>query len=255
VTIQKDDYYNKRDVLSNSGYKLFTRCQAQWLAWVKGEYQGEETEALVVGRYVHTALLEPEKMVEFVKENEKEVIARSGPNKGGKKAPFVEADTMVAAVRRQPFASSFLVGDVETVLEGEVGGRKWKGKTDVINVDAGRIVDLKTTEAFGTVWAPSEGERRPWHEYIWSQAALYCELARQEFGREFEFVVVGVTKQDPPDVGVFRFADLGKLSAELAKLIATAAVMEGVLSGAEAVACGRCRYCRSKKVITQAEVL
>lgn len=253
--IDKGSYYEERGILSNSGYKLFIRCQAQWLAWVKGEYSGEETEALVVGHYVHTALLEPEKLVQFVKDHEQDIIARAGANKGGKKAPFVEADSMVAAVRRQPFAASFLVGDVETVIEGEINGRRWKGKTDIINVDVGRIVDLKTTESFGTVWAPSAGERQPWHGYIWSQAALYIALARQEFGREFEFYVVGVTKESPPDVGVFKFADQGRLSGELAKLSETAATMEGVLSGATPTACGRCRYCRSVKVLSKEEVL
>ena len=68
-----ENYYSPeadRDYMSCSQYQDFLRCEAAAMAKIHGLYTPEQTEALIVGNYFHTALESEEAHQRFCAENE-----------------------------------------------------------------------------------------------------------------------------------------------------------------------------------------
>ena len=56
MKINKDNYYSSEadlNTMSVSQYKLWLKCERQALAKVRGEYKALETDAFLLGKYVH----------------------------------------------------------------------------------------------------------------------------------------------------------------------------------------------------------
>ena len=56
MQINKDNYYSIEADLSTmsvSQYKLWLKCERQALAKIRGEYRQSETDAFLLGKYVH----------------------------------------------------------------------------------------------------------------------------------------------------------------------------------------------------------
>ena len=113
----------------------------------------ERIPAFLVGGYFHTAILEPEKLknfkiVEATTRNTKKYKEISDGELCLLQHEADKTEALVETVLANDYARS-LIRPIDFEYEkpaiGELFGRQWKGKADIINHDDGLIVDLKTT--------------------------------------------------------------------------------------------------------------
>ena len=82
------------------------------------------------------------------------------------------------------------------------------------------------------------------------RAAVYSEIYKQAAGSSVNphFLLLCVTKQDPPDKEVFRLNDEQIYSMELEKIKRNTGRIKRIKEGSiKPTRCGKCAYCRSTK--------
>ena len=150
----------------------------------------------------------------------------------------------------------FMSGDKQVILTGEIAGVKYKIKTDVLNLEKNRIVDLKYVKDFNLIWDEEDKTKKHFIEY-WGyviQGAIYREIVRQVFGVKMPFYIAAITKEENTNYDVFEIAekDLDEaLEYVIEKTPHIAALKQGKEKPRE---CGNCRYCRSVKKLKGATV-
>ena len=175
----------------------------------------ERIPAFLVGGYFHTAILEPEKLknfkiVEATTRNTKKYKEISDGELCLLKHEADKTEALVETVLANDYARS-LIRPIDFEYEkpaiGELFGRQWKGKADIINHDDGLIVDLKTTGDLDRFrWSAKK------YNYD-SQAYIYREL----FGYDMIFLAIDKTTRK---IGIFdcsdKFYETGKEKVERA---------------------------------------
>jgi hypothetical protein len=181
------------------------------------------------------------------------VLSKSGPTKGKPKAGFVVIDRMIARLRRELVWNDFMeLSDKEQVITPVLGGVAWKMQIDFIAHSVKAFGDLKSAKDFEWSYNSEYKVRTPWYEGYWLQLGMYRAGIRAVFGFDYSPCIIGATKQDPPDICAVDFEDHGRrLSAEvemcLLKLPEVMAWKTGLVTPQE---CGKCDYCRERKVLT-----
>lgn len=284
--LSEEQYYSResdKKYMSPTLYKGLCRCSERTMAFLRGEYEFQSSPSLVIGQVVEAMLLDedpasviaqhPEmfsvKLVEhagtipMVGGQYPELVTRNGTWKSGAltkarelmpeafqqetklKSDFEIIDQVVERVRRDAVAMEYLQGEHQVVLTGSIGGVPWKGKVDTINFEKHRIVDLKIMRDF---------QRRGGVSFIEAyqydlQLAIYQELARQQFGGDWEIYIMAASKETPSDLVL---ADIPNWrSDELLNNVEMR--MPGIARiwrGEEApTPCGRCDFCRDHKTL------
>lgn len=211
--IPNADYHMDAMSISCSGLKHLGISPAHYLAYVAEP--PKETPALVFGRQVHMAVLEPDKWAE------RHAVAPKidRRTKAGKLAweSFLEescgkeiisaddAETikrMIEAVHSHPAARSLLEapGAVEASAwwEDRETSEKCRCRPDKAR-DDGILVDLKTCESA----APDAFMRASWKYEYQMQAALYLDGWKAAGGKAEAFVFLAVEKAPPYAVACY----------------------------------------------------
>jgi len=159
------------------------------------EQFGKPTEQninFIIGGYIHTAILEPDKLAANYPISEgssriTKVYKQDVADNGGKmmilRKEVEKCDAMINKIKNNSVCQSLLEG--EEVIYEEPGIQKihdtwWKGKADCINKDQGLIVDIKTTSDINKF-------KNSANIYNYdSQAYIYKEI----FGYELVFLVI-----------------------------------------------------------------
>ena len=175
----------------------------------------KESAAFLVGKYFHTAILEPDKLksfkiIESTTRNTKAYKQISGGELCLLKHEVDKIEAMTDVVMQNKVCSDLIRGaevEYEKPAVTELFGNKWKGKADIINHDDGVIVDLKTTADINKFKSSA-------YRYNYdSQAYIYSKL----FGYEFIFIVID---KNSNQIGIFDcsndFLDRGQLKVEKA---------------------------------------
>ena len=178
----------------------------------------KESAAFLVGKYFHTAILEPDKLksfkiIESTTRNTKAYKQISGGELCLLKHEVDKIEAMTDVVMQNKVCSDLIRGaevEYEKPAVTELFGNKWKGKADIINHDDGVIVDLKTTADINKFKSSA-------YRYNYdSQAYIYSKL----FGYEFIFIVID---KNSNQIGIFDcsndFLDRGQLKVERASEI------------------------------------
>ena len=178
----------------------------------------KESAAFLVGKYFHTAILEPDKLksfkiIESTTRNTKAYKEISGGELCLLKHEVDKIEAMTDVVMQNKVCSDLIRGaevEYEKPAVTELFGNKWKGKADIINHDDGVIVDLKTTADINKFKSSA-------YRYNYdSQAYIYSKL----FGYEFIFIVID---KNSNQIGIFdcsnEFLDRGQLKVEKASEI------------------------------------
>ena len=247
--------------MSASQFKAFRKCEAQAMAELKGEWVRENTMPLLLGSYVDAHF--SGEMEQFVKEHP-EIFTRTGT----KRAEFVKADKAIERLESDRLSKLLLSGKHQTIKTGKIGGVWFKAKMDsllspkqveqicrefpevrrLVPFGGAMIVDLKYMKDFADVWSADVGEKVSFVEY-WGydyQGGIYQALDK----RQAPFVIVGATKEDEPDITAIYIPD-DDLSLALGEVEQYAPRYAAMKRGEiEAVGCGRCEYCRSKKKLS-----
>lgn len=107
MELTKDNYFSpeaNKAYWSVSQFKAFNKCEACGLAEVMGEYEREETDALLIGSYVD-AYFSGER-VEFEKAHADKLLTKQGKLY----AKFQAAAGMIQAIERQPLMVEYMAG-------------------------------------------------------------------------------------------------------------------------------------------------
>lgn len=273
MELTQENYYQDTSYLTNSRFKRYMECEAKAHALDAGEWAEERDEtALLLGNYVHSFFESSEAHEQFLAENGSKLLSRSGKTKGQLKKEFVIGDKMIAALKNDDKFVSLYEGfpDDEIVKEmivhGEIEGVPVKGKLDMVSLNRGYFVDLKTMRSiYSEEWNADLKKRVPmavnnilgfgYH----GQLALYAELLRQMTGKSFKSIIVAVSKEDVPDKEFIKVDD-GWLEEGLEYFKDNVKHVWQVIQGeVKPKLCGRCDYCRSKKklgrVVTLEELI
>lgn len=178
----------------------------------------KESSAFLVGKYFHTAILEPDKLKSF------KIIKSSTRNtkvykelSGGElcllEHEVDKIEAMTDVIMQNTVCKDLIRGanvEYEQPSITELFGNKWKGKADIVNHDDKVIVDLKTTADINKFKSSA-------YRYNYdSQAYIYQQL----FGYEFIFIVID---KNSNQIGIFdcsnEFLDRGQLKVERASEI------------------------------------
>ena len=230
--------------MSCSQFKNFLRCQASALAELRGEYTRERSSAMLIGSYVDEALTGD---LERFKAENPELFKRDGTLK----SDYVLADTMIERCRRDKMFMEYLDGEYQKIMVGTIAGVKFKIKIDCLHDD--KIVDLKTTKSFSSVYDPDELGRVPWFmEYNYAlQAGIYQTIVEQVTGKKLPFYLAAVTKERVPDIDIVEIVQ-EDIDAQMKKVHDMAAHFDAIKHGIiEPERCGVCDYCKSTKVLTE----
>lgn len=247
ATLTDENYYSKRwEFFSASQFKTLTSCEAKAMAELLGEIPQENTEAFLVGNYVHSAFESQEAHEKFKLENEAAMLTKQGKLR----ANFVVAENMVQRLKEDPFFNELYQGNKEVIVTGELFEEEWKGKIDCLNIDKGYFVDIKTTaDIHKKIWSES---RRVWTPFVeaygyYEQMAIYKYLLEKTYGKQFTPYIVAVSKQTPCDIEAIDIRPellIVALNNVKEKIKRVSAVKNGE---EKPRMCGKCDYCRGHK--------
>lgn len=252
MTLTSSNYYSpsaNKQYWSVSSFKAFDKCEAAGLAQVRGEYEREETDALLIGSYVDAYF--SRELDEFIKTDGDKMFKRNGELY----AKFEHANDLIDKIESQKLMMDFLTGEHQGIRTAELFDVPWKIKMDVFNGE--RIVDLKVVKDFEPMYKEGFG-RVSWIEY-WGydiQGAIYQKVEQISSGRTkpLPFYIVAVTKEKIPDVAVIQIPQHildSALKVVEAKIDRFDLVKLGEI---EPERCERCEYCKKTKVLTAPSV-
>lgn len=255
-TLTPENYYSEeanRLYMSNSAFKALYGypgdpfpCEAAALFAPR-----VETEALLIGGYVDAAFESDQAFQDFKDRRKDALMLKSG--KGYYK--FVaDADKAIARAKLDPVFMSYLDGQHQTVLTGEIGGHLFKIKMDDY-VPGKRITDLKYVKSAAESYNEFLKRRVTFIEdYGYDiQGAIYQEIEYQNSGDRLPFYVAYITKEDTPDFGVVEIPQQMLDDAlEYVKLQLAARPLAKIRLNPHACARRGCAWCRGQKSITGA---
>ena len=253
MNLTNDNYFSpeaNRTYWSVSQFKSFNKCEACGLAEARGEYQREETDALLIGSYVDAYF--SDELGDFTERNADKMFSKRG---GGLLSKFSHADEIIDRVQRDPVMMEYLTGEKQTVMSAELFGVPWKIKMDVYNEQ--RIVDLKCVKDFEDIYEKGFGWRS-WIEY-WGydiQGAIYQKVEQIVSGRDepLPFFLAAVTKEKTPDIKLIQIPQ-HVLDTALAIVEAKIDRFDLIKQGeVEPIRCEKCDYCKRTKKLTGPEI-
>lgn len=198
-----EQYHADRTRLSSSNLKLLLKDPAKFYAeWVLGLKTEQHKPAFDEGSFVHSLILEPEKLGHYV--------VYPGLRKAGEAWEKFKAENVGKIILSAPQVNrceqlykSYAATDIATnILRNGVPEHTMLGsyldvpiktRADYINIDMSYIVDVKTTAA------PTDKElfAHTVTEYGYDlSAALYCQMAYENYGKLFDFYWLVLSKSD-----------------------------------------------------------
>lgn len=261
LKLTEANYYSPEanwQYMSASQFKAFRKCEAAAMAELRGEWGRKDTLALLVGSYVDSYFSGE---LEAFKADHPEMFKKDGTLK----ADFAHAQKVAERLERDELTRMLLSGRHQTIKTGRIAGVWYKTKSDsllsarqveaickafpsvrqLVPFGGAMIVDLKYMKDFGDIWDEELCERVSFVEY-WGydiQGAIYQKIDK----RAVPFVIVGATKEPEPDIEAMYIPD-EDLSNALAFVEDLSPRYAAIKRGeTEAVGCGKCAYCRSKK--------
>lgn len=259
-----ENYYSREaDIhyMSCSQYQAFEKCEAAAIAKLRGLWEPQEmSDALFQGQYFHSYFESPQAFETFCEQHFDRIFkTKTTKTKGtevvGKYAPFERLDEMIKVVENDRFLSRILAweGENELPMTGMVGGIPWRMKMDKYCPSSRRIIDYKTSANLRELYYNVRTkERQTFVEefgYL-MRAAVYGEIERQNRQESTfpSFLIIGVSKQSPPDKEVILLDDDTRWEYELEVVKSRIPHIQRLKEGVENPRrCGMCEYCRATK--------
>lgn len=220
-------------------------CEFEAMQEISGEWQEEQSTAMLVGSYVDSYF---EESLEVFKMEHPEIFTA----KGELRADYKKAEKIIARVERDEFFMRYMSGEKQRIMTGEIGGVPWKVKMDSY-IPGVAIVDLKVMKSITEVkWVKDLGYL-DWVRY-WGydiQGAVYQEIVRQNTGEILPFYLAAVSKQEEPDIRVIQVTnDFLKEAMSMVKG-GLPKVTEAWRSMRPPERCELCDCCRHFRVLTK----
>lgn len=268
MQITESNYFSKEvanKYLDVSTFKDFVGiparqgCECRAMARLKGEYEEEKSQALLMGSLVDEMLLGTNESLEkFMAENP-QLYSSRGATKGLLKAEYQRANQMVERAKQDEKFMRYLDGERQKIMTGTIFGVDWRIKIDNY-IENKAIVDLKTAESIRkSYYSPESGRSNliVYFDYI-LQAAIYQEIVFQNTGKRLPFYFAILSKEAITDLEVVCVDNEtlheriygNEFSPGIADEVQNIRlIMNGEIEPTE---CGRCSYCLPKKKIVKA---
>lgn len=248
MRLTRKNYYSPEasaEYMSASQFKAFMECPARALAEIRGEYR-KQTDALLQGQFLDAYF---EKRTDEFRTEHPEMFKRDGELK----SQFEKVNEAIAVIESDPVMHKLCHGKQQKIMTGVIGGVPFKIMIDSWHPD--KTVDRKYMKDFSEI--KRDGEYVQWwkaygYQY---QAAIYQEIRRQNDGKKKPFDLVAVGKETVPEKAWIRFSD-EYLETVLEEVTHFAPLYKAMKDGLlEVTGCGECEYCRSKKRLTEPEII
>ena len=245
MTLTNSNYHGteaNKEFWSVSLFKAFDKCEASGLAQVRGQYERELTDSLLIGSYVDAYF--SYELDKFIKVHGDKMFKKNGELY----AKFAHASEIFDKVEAQPLMRDFLKGDHQVIMTADLFDVPWKIKMDVFNGE--RIVDLKCVKDFEPIYKEGSG-RVSWIEF-WGydiQGAIYQKIVELNTGKKLPFYLVAVTKEKIPDVAVIHIPQHvldTAIKVVESKIDRFDLVKMGEI---EPERCGKCEWCKITKIL------
>ena len=245
MKLTKLNYYSKKantEYMSYSQFKDFLKCPACAMAKIKGEWEDEYTDSLLVGSYVDSWL---DGELDKFKEQHPEIF---NSRTGELKANFKQADELCEVIKNDEFLFKILKGKRQKIMTGTIAGVPFKVKIDSLLKDM--IVDGKVLKDCEDCWIDGRFPFYMANRYD-LQGSIYQTIVQQNLGKKLPFILGIVTKEKVPDKRLIKIQD-SVLEDAKNEIIAKAPVFQKMKLGEEpAWNCGCCDYCKSIKALNK----
>lgn len=197
-------YHSDYTVLSSSMLKtILENPQKFEFEYITGQRADSSAPHFIEGSYVHSLILEPEKTEleyaiydGFVKRGAAyDTFSAANHDKTVISAPQKQKCLkLLEAYNARPEAMSLIKdGHAEHMLTSTILDVPVKCRADYINIKEGYIVDVKTT---GELSGPEMFQYTIAKYKYDLSAALYCQIALNNFDKLFDFYWIVISKQD-----------------------------------------------------------
>lgn len=241
----KNNYYSEKannEYMSYSQFKDFLKCPAYAMAKIKGEWQDEYTDSLLVGSYVD-AWLDGE-LDKFQEEHPEIFNSRTGELK----ANFKQAEELCKIIKQDDFMYKLLKGKRQKIMTGYIAGVPFKVKIDSLHDDM--IVDGKVLKDCEDCWIDGKYPFYMANRYD-CQAIIYQTIVQQNLGKKLPFILGIVTKEKVPDKRLIKIQD-SVLEDAKNEVVAKAPIFQDMKLGKiEPYRCECCDYCKSTKILNK----
>lgn len=235
------NYMSVHQYFEFMGTMGYSGCEARAMAKLNGEYKEETAIALLVGSYVDSYF---EGTLDQFKEEHPDCFTL----KGELKAPYRQAEKMIARCEADEYFMKFMSGEKQTIFTGELFGADWKCKVDSY-IPGTAIVDLKTSADIHKAWRVADYGYASFVEY-WgyiTQLAVYQKLVDINTGEKLPCYIAVVTKEDSPEIEVIHI-DQDSLDFALEEVRQNMPNVLAVKNGeVKPTRCEGCNYCKSTK--------
>lgn len=240
--ITRENYYSietNKDYMSASQFKDFLKCEAYALAKIKGEWEDDTTDALMIGQYVD-AYFNGE--LEDFKQAHPDIY---NSRTGELKTQYAKANDIIKAAEDDPMFLAYMTGIRQVIYTGEIAGVPFKAMVDSDFPD--KTVDGKVMKDLKPTWNDKlhckESFIRAYGYDI--QGAIYQELKRQYYGKKVPFILAPITKEKVPTKRLIN-VEQEQLDNALKEIKEKAPHFQDIKLGlAIPIYCGECDYCKS----------
>lgn len=265
MELTRDNYYTPeadKAFMSCSQFQSWNQCEARELAILEGRWTPKTSEAFTVGNYFHTYFEGPVEHEQFIFDHEDEIFkkqtkAQAAAGIREKFAPYVKADEMIAVAEADPLIKSLIdmPGENEKIVTGTLFGVPWRARYDKYVPDGRMIIDWKTCANITELkWSDKYHEKVTFienYDYLF-RASVYSELEKQLAGSSEDppFIIVAISKEDPPDKDALILNHRARYDWELEKVKERMPYIQRIKDGSvKPRRCGGCDYCRATKTL------
>lgn len=250
MQLTNKNYYSKdanMHYMSASQIKDFLKCPACAIAKIKGEWDTDKSDALLIGGYVDAYF--SDELDDFIKENQTDLF--KSPNK--LYAKFEVCKQIIDVIKADAYLMEFFIKGITQVIEtGVIKGVPVKAKYDALFNDY--IVDWKCMKDFKDVW--HYGKYKPFW-YVWGydlQLALYQEINLQNSSSLKTMYISGLSKESITDKKLLRFKQ-ETLDAGMTIINDNIVTFDDMKKGKiQPTKCGTCDYCKSIKKLAASDI-
>jgi hypothetical protein len=259
---------SNQEYMSNSQFKSFViplgGCEAQAMAKLKGEWEDDDKEALLAGRYFHS--WNEGRLDKFITDNKDKLLT----GKGNKYAFISKVDEVIEFVKQDDKFMEAISGTKEVIMTFDLFGLKWKMMLDshYPKDKYPRFCDLKLLAEIN----PDSLKSKKWDKHAQcyrhvidaygylTQMGLYAfgeaQNMKRKAGEYAEPFIAIATKEKYPDKAIISFSSqlmsVTDFVNQQINLVGNFIDrVKEVKEGREKpIRCESCDYCRATKKLT-----
>ena len=242
--VNKTNYFSANNNLKYCGssqFKDFKRCSAKAMAELRGEWEREDSTALLIGSYVDSWF---EGTLDQFKAENPSIFKKDGTLK----SEYEKANAIIERVSKDDLFMKYMGGKKQVIKTGTIEGVPFKIKIDSYHKGKA-IVDLKVIKDFEPLWNAEKGIREDFIRY-WGydyQAAIYQAIE----GNNLPVYICAVTKEAHPDLAVIHIPQPW-IDSAMEVIKNEIGIIQAIKNGEiEATRCESCDYCRATKKLTR----